>query len=232
MRQGVLVSLVLAGVLAIGVAAQASAPEGQIKLQFVTFMRGKMPEQDVFIEKAASSDGVYRTTSLENPSAPLYASAIPVPENPFNPKDLGPYQKGRALGITLGQWLAATGSGTLDCRGGAGTLNATFTKLVPNGVYTVWYHFGSAQPTSPALAFDLPLGAIDGTQNIFRSDEAGNASFKLAVKPCLQLSGDYVAAVLAIAWHSDGKTYGIGPGPMGQSTHVQLLVELPKARGL
>ena len=232
MKQGVLVSLVVVGVLAIGVAARANAPGAEIRLQFVNFLHMKVPEQDVFIEKAAGSDEVYRTTSAENINAPLYAVAAAVPEDPFNAKDLGPYKKGRALGITLGQWLAGTGSGTLACRNGTGTLNASFTKLVPNGVYTVWYHFGSAQPTSPALGFDLPLGAIDGLQNIFRSDVAGNASFKLAFKPCLQLSGDYAAAVLAIAWHSDGKTYGIGPGPMGQATHVQLLVELPKAKGL
>ncbi len=232
MKHSALVSLVIVGVLAIGVAAQANAPGAELRLQFVNFLHMKIPEQDVFIEKVAGSDEVYRTTSAESTNAPLYAAAAAVPENPFNPKDLGPYKKGRALGITLGQWLAATGSGTLDCRSGTGTLTASFKKLVSDGVYTMWYHFGSAEPTAPALGFDLPLGTIDGTQNIFRSDAAGNASFKLAFKPCLQLSGDYAVAVLAIAWHSDGKTYGIGPGAMGQAAHVQLLVALPKAKGL
>ena len=41
----------------------------------------------------------------------VYTSAAPVPHDPFkvgsNP--LGPYDEGKSLGFTLGQWLAASG---------------------------------------------------------------------------------------------------------------------------
>ena len=41
-----------------------------------------------------------------------------------------------------------------------------------------------------------------------------------------------LAAVLAIAYHSDGKTYGVLPGPFGQKTHVQLFTMLPEEKDI
>ncbi len=34
-------------------------------------------------------------------------------------------------------------------------------------------------------------------------------------------------AMLVIAYHSDGNTYGPDPGPFGTGSHVQLFVPLP-----
>jgi hypothetical protein len=205
-----------------------------IKLQFVNHLQAKLPEQDVFIEKVAGSGEVYRVTPADNDmKAPLYAASDTVKHDPFDAKANGPYKKGRALGITLGQWLAATGSGTYRCASGQGTVQLSFKKLVPNGVYTVWYAFLPMPPTQPFTGtLDLPLGARDGSQNSFKSDAQGTATYRVATKPCLQLTGDQLVAMLAIAWHSDGKTYYSDPGAFGLATHVQLFTMLPKATGL
>ncbi|MGH2427255.1 MAG: hypothetical protein ACRDF1_13365, partial [bacterium] len=88
-------------VLAAALVAQAGSTS--IKLQFVNHLKMQFAEQDVYIERAAGSGQVYRVTAQDkNMSAILYAAAEPIRHNPFDAKDLGPYKKGRALGISLG----------------------------------------------------------------------------------------------------------------------------------
>ena len=71
----------------------------------------------------------------------------------------------------------------------------------------------------------------DGSQNAFRADAQGNASFAATFKPCLQLTGDHLVRMLAIAWHSDGKGYSGAAGPFGMASHVQMFLRLPRADG-
>ncbi len=221
-------------VLATVLAAQAAS----MKLQFVNHLQAKLPEQDVFIEKVAGSGEVFRITAADKDmNAPLYTAASPLPHDPSNPQAIGPYKKGRALGITLGQWLAGAGTATYTCTSGQGSVVASFKKLVPNGDYTMWYALLATPPPIPMATYDLPLGARDGSQNVFRANAQGNASFKVAFKPCLQPTTDQFTALLAIAWHSDGKTYGGVPGPsdmpysgFGVVSHVQLFLGLPKGK--
>lgn len=223
--------LVLAVIMVFATVLVAQAGSMTIKLQFVNHLQAQFAEQDVYIERVAGSGQVYRVTAKDkNTSAMLYAAAGPIKHNPFDAKDLGPYKKGRALGITLGQWLAATGSGTYACANGQGTVSVTFKNLVQNGVYTMWYFFMALPPQQPFTGtLDLPVGARDGAQNTFKANAAGNARYKLTFKPCLDLSGQQVSSGLAIAWHSDRKTYMADPGPFGSVSHVQLFLLLPKA---
>jgi hypothetical protein len=209
----------------------AQAGSMTVKLQFVNHLQAKFAEQDVYIERAAGSSEVFRVTAEDKDmSAKLYAAAAPIKHNPFDAKDLGPFRKGRALGITLDQWLAAGGSGTYRCANGQGTVNVAFKKLVPNGLYTMWYFFIAIPPQQPFTGtLDLPLGARDGTQNTFRANTIGDATYRLSFKPCLDLSGQQVKSGLAIAWHSDGKVYAADAGPFGLGTHVQLFLLLPDA---
>jgi hypothetical protein len=204
-----------------------------VKLQFVNHLQAKLPEQDVFLERVSGSGEVYRVTAdSKDMNTPLFAAAESVKHNPFDAKANGPYKKGKALGLTLAQWLAATGTGTYTCANGQGTVAASFKKLVPNATYTMWYFFLPMPPTQPFTGtLDLPLGARDGSQNFFKSDAQGNANFKAAFKPCLQLTGDQLASGLAIAWHSDGKTYNSDAGPFGASTHVHLFLLFPGPKG-
>lgn len=222
---------VFAAMVILAAALVAQAGSTSIKLQFMNHLQMQFAEQDVYIERAAGSAQVYRVTAQDkNLSAMLFAAADPIKHNPFDAKDLGPYKKGRALGISLGQWLAASGSGTYSCANGQGRVNVAFKKLVPNGVYTMWYFFMALPPQQPFTGtLDLPLGARDGSQNTFRANAQGNATYELSLKPCLDLSGQQVKSGLAIAWHSDGKTYAADPGAFGSVSHVQLFLLLPDA---
>lgn len=221
--------IALAVLLSVGVLVSQATAGMAIKLQFMNHLQMKLPEQDIFIEKPAGSGKIFRVTGADKDmSAPLYAAARAIKHNPFDPNALGPYEKGRPLGITLGQWLAATGSGTYACDRGQGTVSVRFQNLVANGVYTMWYFFLPMPPPTPFTGtLDLPLGARDGSQNTFVVRADGRAFYKASFKPCLQLSGEQLAAGLAIAWHSDGKTYASDPGPFGNGSHVQIMVLLP-----
>lgn len=203
-------------------------------LSFIFHIDDGMAEQDVFYEKVPGSGEVFRpTAATRDMDAPLYAPRIEVKHNFLDTTDTGPYPKGRALGLTLGEWFAAKGGGTYTCEDGVGTVDFTFENLVPNGVYTMWHDFMVWPPTEPFIGtYDLPFGARDGSENVFVAAEDGSAEFQRTISPCLQLTGEHLAADLAIAWHSDGKTYGPLPGAFSTVTHVQMYVALPKRTGL
>ena len=205
-----------------------------IKLAFVTHLDADLPEQDVYIERVPGSGDVYRVTRGDNDmSAPLYAAAETVEHDPFNPDSIGPHPKGKPLGITLGERLKHRGTGTYTCVDGEGKLDTSFSGLVPNGVYTMWHAFVVLPPTTPfSGALDIPLGARDGSTSSFVADAEGNASFVHTFTPCLQMSDVWTTSLLAIAYHSDGKTYGADPGEFGLTTHVPLFLGLPNREGI
>ena len=181
-----------------------------IDLAFITHLDMELPEQDVFIEREAGSDDVYRVTKGDNNmNAPLYKTAVPVKHNPFDPKAVGPHPKGEPMGMTLGQWLRHQGTGKYTCENGVGTLSTSFSGLVPNGLYTMWHAFIALPPTEPfSGTLDLPLGARDGSESVFTADADGTARFVHSFRPCLEMSDVWTSSMLAINYHSDGKTYG------------------------
>ena len=79
---------------------------------------------------------------------------------------------------------------------------------------------------------DLPLGARDGSESEFVADAAGNAQFQHTFQPCLQMSDTWTTSMLAVAYHSDGKTYGGSPGAFGYNSHVPLFLMLPNRKGI
>lgn len=225
-------ALVLAlGAISAGTLAQqrgVSAP-----LQFVNHLQAGLPEQDVFVEKSTGSGQVFRVSDAEKDrylNATVFTSATPTAHAPFDPAANGPFAKGKSLGITLGKWLSAQGSGTYECTNGQGTLRANFTGLVAGGVYTLWYVFSPTPPAQPFVSLDLPLGARSGAQSLVKVGADGKASYTASFKPCLQLSGEQAATLVALAYHSDGKSHGGSPGPFGSATHIQLLAMLPPAQ--
>ncbi|MBI4127684.1 MAG: hypothetical protein HY459_01295 [Parcubacteria group bacterium] len=191
-----------------------------------------LPEQDVFIERSDLAAGqVVRVEgeeakTEENLAKTVYASSGAVEHDPFkvgaNP--LGPFAKGASLGFTLRDWLAASGSGTYTVDGDSATLNLSFAKLVPSGVYTLWCSRVTFPPNVNIV--DTPCGAADGSQNSFKADASGNGTFTLTM-PALLESTSATASVIALAYHSDGKTYGANPGDFGKTTHVELAYLLP-----
>ncbi|MGI9452158.1 MAG: hypothetical protein ACR2QH_16190 [Geminicoccaceae bacterium] len=205
-----------------------------LDLAFVFHIDDDLAEQDVFVEREPGSGEVYRPTKGDRDmNLPLYAAAEPVEHQPFDPDALGPWPKGKALGVTLGEWFAAKGTGQYSCVDGEGTLEVSFESLVPNGVYPMWHDFMAWPPTEPFIGtYDLPVGARNGSENVFVTDDKGDAMFERIFKPCLQLSGEHLIADLAIAWHSDGKTYGPLPGEFATKSHVQMYLGLPKRQGI
>ena len=200
-----------------------------IDLVFTTHRDANLPEQGVFIERVAGSGEIYCPTVRDNDmDAPLYKSVGPIPHNPFDADAVGPHTKGEAFGMTLGEWLQHGGTGTFTCRNGEGHLDTQFTGLIPNGVYTMWHAFTAIPATKPFSGFlDLPLGARDGSTSVFVADARGRATFRHTFKPCLQMSGAWTTSMLAVNYHSDGKTYAAHAGDLGYNAHVPLFVMLP-----
>ena len=206
------------------------------ELIFVDHLKAGLIEQDVFIEKVPGSGLVYRVLPQERQQyldAPLYTIETPQPHDPFDVNKSGPFKKGQSLGISLRDWLGATGQATCHCEGGWGTFNATFENLIPEAVYTLWHIFVPAPPTEPFTgALELPMGDRDGTQSIFTTDCEGNAEVNLRFERCLELGNHQLKTGVAIAYHSDRKTYASSPGPFGKVTHVQLFAMLPSIKDL
>lgn len=210
--------------------AVLAQPEPQVfALQSMSHLAMGLPEQDVYIEQAPGSDQVVRVAPGEETATmdlPVYAAAEWVAHNLFAEGDapFGPFPKGQALGMTLGEWLAASGEGTYTVTGNLARLELTYEHLVPNGVYTVWCTRTTFPPNSNVV--DTACGAADGSQNAFVADVQGNGRFTLDLDTLLVSTAETVS-VIAIAYHSDGKTYGAYPGDFGYNSHVQLAAIIP-----
>lgn len=212
-------------------AMEQTVPEKTINIQFASHIQAKLPEQDVFLAGKDNNSQVVRiegeaASDPANLARIVFATANATEHDPFkmgkNP--LGPFAKGASLGITLQDWLAAGGSGTYTIKGNNADLALSLAKLVPNGVYTVWCSRLTFPPNPKVV--DRPCGAADGSQNSFKADSSGNATFNLKLQP-LEASTKETASVIAIAYHSDGKTYGASPGEFGKTTHVQIFFMVP-----
>lgn len=222
----VLLSLVLLksqGVLA--------ARDVSLKVTFFNHLQAKLPEQDVFIESKNDKTKVIRVEGKDVQDQAVlakqaYATAKATPHDPFKlgPNPLGPFDKGVKLGFTLGQWLAATGSGSYSVTGDKAEMKFIFKKLVPKGVYTVWCSKLTLPPNFKVI--DKPCGAQDGSQNSFKADSKGNGSFNLSLDP-LPDSSKETFSVIALAYHSDGKTHDGEAGDFGKTTHVQIFYLVP-----
>ena len=207
-----------------------------INVQFVNHIQAKLPEQDVFIQNKDNPNQIIRVDEdvakdQDMLAKTVFAGAVAIAHDPFkmgqNP--LGPFQKGKSLGFMLGEWLAATGTGTYIIDGENAKLDLSFQKLVPDGTYTLWCSRITFPPNPKVV--DNPCGAFDGSENVFKTDASGNGSFALTLKP-VEESTKETASVFAVAYHSDGKTYGANPGDFGLNSHVQLffLVPVPEAK--
>lgn len=192
----------------------------------------KMPEQDVFIQSTEDKTKVMRmegdvAAKPETQAIDVYATKTVTLHDPFklSTAPLGPFEKGKRLGFTLGEWLAATGKGTYTLDGEKAEVSLTFEKLVSNGVYTVWCSRITFPPN--AAVVDKPCGATDGSENKFVADESGNGTIYVKFFSPLEESTKETVSSLVLVYHSDGKTYGASPGDFGLNSHVQLVYLLP-----
>jgi hypothetical protein len=95
----------------------------------------------------STPDMVYRIERQQaeeptNLALTAYSTVNATPHDTYKvtPHALGPFLRGDDLGFTLGQWLAAIGTGTYVEQNGTATINLTFRNLVPNGTYSIWSH--------------------------------------------------------------------------------------------
>ena len=177
-----------------------------------------------------------KVARIEGPSAKdpanlkkmLYAAADATQHDPFKAgeKPLGPFQSGKPLGFTLGQWLSAGGIGIYSVDNENAEMELSFKNLIPNGVYTVLCS-RIKFPPNPSL-YDAPCGAEDGSENKFTSDAKGIGEFSLKLKPLFESTKEEASGI-ALVYHSDGKTYGASPGDFGLNSHVQLFFLMPAA---
>jgi hypothetical protein len=243
------VTIFLLATLASAIYASADQPVTQVNvtLRSSIYLTTPRPIQDVFLVLNNTTPNlVYRVERSEaedpmNLEKEVYATINSMPHDVYKitPHPLGPFPKGKDLGFTLGQWLAAIGTGTYSEANGNATMNLTFRSLVPNGTYTVWAH-RVIMPPDYEYVF-MPVGASDGSQNVFKADTDGNGAFNLTFKalpPSTNVTyPDYVAmyvtkkiplntkinwTLISVAYHSDGKTYGATPGELGKTAHMQL----------
>ena len=162
-------------------------------------------ERDVFVIVGSTLRHPDETT---DPSAPLFTVS------------------GVSLGRTWGEWSAASATSVVRVSGGPRPrtdVRLTFTGLVPNGVYSVFW--GTLQPDSenplcPGVERTLALPSTDANQLPDASSVVaaadGTASFRG------RLDGDLLAAAQVffnVIYHFDGQTYG--PLPNGGEAQTQ-----------
>ena len=156
----------------------------------------------------------------------LFAASEAIEHDPFklgaNP--LGPFPKGDKLEFTLGEWLAASGSGTYIVNGSNAIMDFRFANLVENGVYTVWCSRLTFPPNVNIV--DKPCGAENGSQNTFVADKDGEVAFNLALETLPQ-STEETVTLIALAYHSDDSTCGSSPCDFGLNSHVQIFSIVP-----
>lgn len=215
--------LVISG-LSIGILAAQDLNSAE--LVFINHIVGGMPEPDVLIE---NDMGEVMRISVEAPISaigqPVYASTTGADHDMFmlgeNP--LGPYEMGEPLGFTLGEWLSASGSGTYNVDGDVATVEGSLANLVPNGIYTVWCSRVFVPPNFNVV--NAPCGADDGSENVVTADDKGNLSFSIETF-VLDLTSDEGISLIALAYHSDGQTWGFDPGTFGLNSHVQVFAPI------
>lgn len=228
---GILLGYVIGARRKVGVPIESESTDGAEEVNLVNYIAAGYPEQDVFVETEDMSKTVKRV-SVEDANSEkvmesnLFATQKETLHDPFmlSSNPLGPYDKGKSLGITLADWLSAKGVGSYNVQGSEAIIVLNFENLIPNSVYSVWC--SRMKPPPDPLFIDLPCGAIDGSQNSFKTDENGSAEFMLSMKP-LEESVNNVSNLIEVIYHSDGKTHGASPGVYGVNSHVQLKYMLP-----
>lgn len=136
------------------------------------------------------------------------------------PPDTALYNAGgNPIGTTLGRWLAASGTGSIEPandRAHADRVSVSFTGLIPGGLYTLFEV--TFQPSGNTFA---PLDG-SGLRHNFVALDDGTARATVLTPAALTHSN----AVLLV-YHSDGRTHGMSRGTPGVTAHHQLIGRVP-----
>lgn len=205
-------SALLAGIL--GITTGPAAEAATLKLNFMTHAaffseETKQPkplDPQVFVRDPAAAaatgpQGIKHAAGVRPP----FIEQDPRTEAVFNAED-------KPLGFTLGDWLGATGSVTLE-EGSPAKLSATFSGLRPGGHYSLFENHFDQSP----IGFTPMDGA--GTANNFVAKSDGTAAISMII-PHVPAHANGVLLV----YHSDGKDHGKERGTIGVNAHHQLIV--------
>ena len=215
--------MLLSSLSVINLSAQDSSTA---ELVFVNHIIAGMPEPDVLIENEA---GELMRIPIDAPISvlgqSLYASTTGADHDMFMLGDnpLGPYDMGEPLGMTLGEWLSASGNGSYSIEGDRALVEGNLKNLVPNGVYTVWCSRVFLPPDFNIV--NKPCGDDDGNENVVTADDQGNLTFSIETF-ILDQTNDEAISLIALAYHSDGQTWGFDPGIFGLNSHVQVFAPI------
>jgi hypothetical protein len=127
--------------------------------------------------------------------------------------------QGIPLRFTLGEWLGASGTGTVVCTNGTAAAIDQFGGLVPGGVYQLFRN-----QFTPQGAKRSPFGKPDASDSVFMASKDGTA----VVTSALLFCPDPTDGVL-LSYHSDGTVHGPLGGDIGVNLHNQLLIRVATA---
>jgi hypothetical protein len=210
-------ALALAGT---GLALSQSWP-----MEMVTHTEFGMPEQHVFVESPDDPDRVVRVDVDQAQQPEFQDIELYTSPDTSMASEAGEFPRGTPLGLTLGAWLAASGSGTYTVDGDMARLELTFENLIPFGLYSTWCGRLHLEGGEIVGMTDLPCGAADGSDSPFVADREGRAHVTMDLTPWPP-STETDVQDFAITFHSDGRAYGPSPGAFGANSHVQLFVSL------
>ena len=120
------------------------------------------------------------------------------------------------LGFTLGEWLGAAGSVTIDGNNPV-RLSATFRGLKPQGHYSLFENHFDQKP----VGFTPTDGT--GTTNNFIAKADGTATITMTL-PHMPTHDNAVLLV----YHSDQTDHAAERGAIGVSAHHQIIVRIPE----
>lgn len=209
------------------ISIQAQESDEVIDLVFVHHLSADLIEQDVYIMNDENKvERFDNSAPLSLLWQPLYSSADFHAHDPFglDESSMAAFEVGDELGFTVSEWLSASATGTYTVRDDSAEISITASGLVPDGLYTMW-----CSRLNPPPEFEInnyPCGAADGTENIFTADSEGTATVEMMIETFEPSLADDIALV-ALAYHSDGQTYGESPGDFGRVTHTQLFALIP-----
>lgn len=171
---------------------------------------------------AAAADQVDVADGVENQERDVYVllgASLRNPEASTDPSEQLYNVAGLNLGVTWGEWLAATATSEVRTVGQPELhtqVSLAFENLVPDGVYSVfWFTIGpdSVNPLCVGVERSLPLPSIDPTQapdaSSFVAGPDGRAAFAGRLDGALLASAELVS--FQIVYHADGQTYGSLP---------------------
>jgi hypothetical protein len=136
---------------------------------------------------------------------------------------------GQLIGATWGQWRAATATSAMRCSSGDTEAKLTFSALVPNAVYSIFYRtfgpdsFNAFCPNEERTVL-LPPACKGGRcvpllDSKFTTDATGGATYAGIVEgKCLL---DATQVFLEVDFHLDGMTWGQLPNRLEFQTQLQ-----------